>query len=387
MTPTTSQLQTAPKLLPSLLLLLVVFCGSGATCNRQFRNPFAPVGPPAPEVLLGGSSLDQVTAAVNQNASRIVSYQTNNASITVPGMPGLPRLRGNIAAQQPGKVRLQASTALTGAEVDLGSNDELFWFWVKRNEPPALYFSRHDQFAGSAARQVMPIEPQWLLDALGMMQFSPNDRHEGPFPYGEGNLEIRSIIQTRGGQMSKSTIIDGRRAWVLEQHVYDAAGTLVASTRASGHRYYPAAGVSLPQDIELRLPAAQLSLSIDVGTVQLNALSDNRALWSLPVMSGYPQIDLGSAPSGSVAPMGSAGSRDWSTGASPSFVGISPQQMGIASPGTILNNPLVRPFGLQPAVPYTAVLPATLAPVLPQGQSSQQPIAQGLRPGGVAIPL
>ncbi len=373
-----SRIATQHKAKRLLLLLMIVFCGSGATCNRAFRNPFAQVGPPAPEVLQMGMSLDQVIAAVNQNASRIVSYQTNNASITVPGMPGIPLLRGNIAAQMPGKIRLQASTALTGPEVDLGANDELFWFWVKRNEPPALYFSRHDQFANSAAKQVMPIEPQWLLDALGMMQFSPNDRHEGPFPHGpnspgKGELEIRSVIQTRGGQMSKSTIIDARRAWVLEQHVYDASGTLVASTRASGHRYHPEVGVSLPQKVELRVPAAQLSLSINVGTVQLNAVSDNPALWSLPAIT--PQIDLGTAAPGSVAPMRSAGSSDWNTFASPAFVGLSPQTIGNSS------------LGNQPSVPTTAVLPPTptsvaLAPVI-----SSRPITQRLRPGGVAIPL
>ncbi|NOZ41202.1 MAG: hypothetical protein GXP24_13400 [Planctomycetes bacterium] len=363
-----------------LLLLMIVFCGSGASCNRAFRNPFATTGPPAPEVLQMGMSLDQVVAAVNQNASRIVSYQTNNASITVPGMPGIPLLRGNIAALAPGKVRLQASTTFTGPEVDLGSNDELFWFWVKRNEPPALYFSRHDQFANSAAKQVMPIEPQWLLDALGMMQFSPNDRHEGPFPHGpssqrNGEIEIRSVIQTRGGQMSKSTIIDARRAWVLEQHVYDASGTLVASTRASKHRYYPAVGVSLPEKIELRLPAAQLSLSINVGTVQLNTLPDNPALWSLPAIT--PQIDLGTAAPGSLAPIRSAGSNDWTTGASPAFVGLSPQSFSNTQ------------LGFQSSVPFTSVVPPSptpapvaLAPVVPQG-----PITQRLRPGGVAIPL
>lgn len=356
------------------LLLVIVFCGSGATCNRAFRNPFGQVGPPAPEVLIGGSSLDQVVAAVNQNASRIASYQTNNASITVPGIPGIPLLRGNIAAQQPGKVRLQASTALTGPEVDLGANDELFWFWVKRNEPPALYFSRHDQFAASAAQQVMPIEPQWLLDALGMMQFSPNDRHEGPIPHGNDALEIRSIIQTRGGQMSKITVIDARRAWVLEQHVYDATGTLVASTRASDYRYHPGVGVSLPQDIELRVPAAQLSLSIDVGTVQLNTLADNPALWSLPAMSGYPQIDLGTAAPGSVAPMRSAGSSDLSTWASPTFVGISPQQIANTQPGVAVTPPT------------NAVLPPPVA-VAVAPPEPEQPVTYRLQPGGVAIPL
>lgn len=393
MTTADSKVPILAAKIQACLLLLVVFCGSGATCSRGIRNPFAPVGPPAPEVLMVGSSLDQITTAVNQNSSRVVSYQTNNASISVPGMPGIPNLRGNIAAQQPGKVRLQASTAITGAEVDLGANDELFWFWVKRNEPPALYFSRLDQFAGSAAQQVMPIEPKWLLDALGMMQFSPNDRHEGPFPYGDkGNFEIKSIIQTRGGQMSKSTIIDGRRAWVLEQHVYDAAGTLVASTRASNHRYYPEIGVSLPQDVELRLPAAQLSLSIDVGTVQLNSIADNPALWSLPVLSGYPQIDLGSAPAGSVAPMGAMGSRDMNTLASPTFVGIMPPQPGLNPTNTLASNPAINAAVTQPTVPYTAVLPpssipatAGVAPVIQASPLQTLPTTYGLRPGGVAI--
>ena len=316
---------TSSRQLNFLLLLLIVFCGSGATCNRSLRNPFVALGPPAPEVLSPGAALDQVIAAVNQNATRVVSYQSNNASITVPGMPAIPLLRGQIAAQQPNKVRLQASTALTGAEVDMGSNDELFWFWVKRNEPPALYFSRHDQFVGSAAQQMMPVDPQWLLDALGMMQFSPTDRHEGPFPYGDDAIEIRSIIQTRGGQMTKSTLIDNRLAWVREQHVYDPAGTLVASTRAKSHRFHPQLGVSLPQEIEIRLPAMQLSLKIDVGDVQLNVMPDNPALWTMPVISGYQQIDLGSAVPGSVAPVGAMGSRDPNTLASPAFVGLVPQ--------------------------------------------------------------
>ncbi len=362
------------KVLHHLLLLLIVFCGSGATCNRSFRNPFAQIGPPAPEVLQAGMSLDQVIAAVNQNASRVVSYQTNNASITVPGMPGIPLLRGDIAAQAPGKVRLRASTALTGPEVDMGANDELFWFWVKRNEPPALYFSRHDQFAGSAAKQVMPIEPQWLLDALGMMQFSPNDHHEGPFPQGNDAFEIRSVIQAAGGPMTKHTIVDARRAWVLEQHIYDATGTLVASTRASDHRYHPEVGVSLPQKIELRVPAAQLSLSIHVGTVQINTLADNPMLWSLPTIT--PQIDLGTALPGSVAPMRSAGSNDWGTLASPAFVGLSPQTLNPqpSLPPTMASAPLF--------LPSPTSVPVAAAPVIPLG-----PITQRLRPGGVAIPM
>lgn len=359
--------------LPGFFTVLLLFSCSGATCNRSFRNPFVTLGPPAPEILTPGASLDQVLVAVNQNASKVFSYQSNNASITVPGMPGIPLLRGNLAAMQPGKVRLQASTALTGPEVDLGANDELFWFWVKRNEPPALYFSRHDQFAGSAAQQLLPVEPQWLLDALGMMKFSPNDHHDGPFPHTSETVEIRSVMQTRGGQMTKSTILDSRRGWVLEQHVYDAQGGLVASTRAKAHRYYPAIGASLPQIIELRLPSAQLNLSIDVGDVQVNSLTDNPDLWTMPVMSGYPQIDLGASTPGSVTPMGAAGSRDWSTGASPAIVGLLPEH-------TLTPN-LVVP----PALPRQdfSPIPVQKPSVLPTVESA--PVTQQLNPAGVAL--
>ena len=364
-----------------LLGVLVLFCCSGATCSHWLRNPFAQQGPPAPELLSAGASLEQVIAAVNQNSSKVQSYQTGDASITFRGMPGVPSLRGNIAMQRPGRLRLEASTALTGPEVDLGSNDELFWFWVKRNEPPALYFSRHDQFVGSAAQQVMPIEPQWLLDALGLSQFSPNDHHEGPMPHSDGTLEIRTVMQTRTGPMTKSTVIDIRRAWVLEQHIYDGRGSLLASSRARSHRYYPGAGVSLPQTIDINLPAAQMALSIDVGTVQMNSVPANPALWSLPAISGYPQIDLGAAPPGAVSAIGRPGSKDWTTLASPAVLGIGPDTGGYPSPQLSqaipsTNSPARTTDARQAALPRQ-----TLTVEVP----TSQPVAQQLRPGGVSL--
>lgn len=315
-----------------------------------------------------GSSLEQVMAAVNQNAARVQSLQTNNATITVPGMPGIPLLRGNIAVERPNRVRLQASTALTGPEVDLGSNDELFWFWVRRNNPPALYFSRHDQYAGSAAQQVLPIDPQWLLDALGLAQFSASDQHEGPLPHGNGTLEIRSVVQSRAGTLTKSTVIDAKRAWVLEQHIYNSSGTLLASAIARSHRYYPEWGASLPQVLEIRLPAAQLALSMDLGTVYVNQLANNPTLWSMPVLSGYPQVDLGSAPPGAVPAVGSVSNRGQSSYAAPKVVGSGARA-----------TPDVAPASVYQAIPQPTPGPAFVAPPSPV----LQPITEQLPAGGI----
>jgi hypothetical protein len=366
------------NLISRLAVVLLLFCCSGATCNRGLRNPFTPASPPAPEVLAVGASLEQVMAAVNQNASRIQNYQTNNATITIPGNAMVPALRGNIAAERPCNLRLQASTSLSGPEVDLGSNGELFWFWVKRNEPPALYFSRHNQFANSAAQQVIPIEPSWLLDALGFMQFVPTDFHEGPVARGNGTVEIRSVVQSPLGTLTKNTVIDDRRAWVMAQHIYDSKGTLLATAVARSHQYYPTLGISLPQEIDLTLPQAQMALTIEVGTVQLNQPTINPALWQMPTLTGYPSIDLGAAPVGSVSAIGAPGSRSLDSGAAPSWLGLEPSQDAMAA--AYHPRPDVPGLVLPPVTPTSATVPTPTTP-----PAVVQPQFQRLPAGGLPL--
>jgi hypothetical protein len=287
-----------------LILLVVVLCASGATCQRPMLvNPFGPPGPAAPEVLAPGATREQIIAAVNQNSSRVQSLTVTGATITIPDMMSLPLLTGNIAAERPGRFRLTAGT-IAGQELDLGSNDELFWMWVRRNQPPAVYICRHSQFANSNIRQVMPVEPSWLLAALGMVDLDPASVFDGPLPRGDGTLELRSWMQSSLGTLQRVTVVDARRAWVVEQHVYDQAGkTLLASAVAETHRYYPVEQVSLPEMLSIRLPTAGIAMKINLGTMQINQLSGDRAqLWALPTFEGYPQYDLGGAAAGTPVP-------------------------------------------------------------------------------------
>ncbi len=293
-------------------------------------------------------------------------------------------------------MRLQASTALTGPEVDLGSNDDMFWVWFRRSEPPAMYVSRHDQYAGSAAQQYLPIEPQWLLDALGLAQFNPGDFHEGPVVRDKNIVEIKSVVQTPSGQIVKRTVIDARRAWVLEQHVYDRSGALLASAIARSHRYYPEAGVSLPQEIDVQIPSAGLQLSIDVGTVAINGPLDNQQLWAVPTIAGAPTVDLGAAPpnspGGGAPTLGDQFSRaDWDgpppAVGTPNMLGAVTVAPPIAAPAMAAAAPqvggvagqFIRPGG-EPATgfdPFAASPPASATAAPPPG-------TQRLPTGGIA---
>jgi hypothetical protein len=230
---------------------------------------------------------------VNSNRSRVHSYWTNNASITVPG---LPALNASIAFERPRRFRLRAGTRLAGPEVDLGSNDELFWFWVRRSQDPALYFCRHDQYATGKAWQVMPIEPQWLIDALGLVQFDWQAWHSDPLRRPDGNFEIRSQWASPAGDMLKITVVDGTRGWVLEQHLFRREGAHLASAIARRHRYDAATGVSLPSRVEVQIPPAQLSLTIDVGDYLVNQpVGDPAQMWDKPSYPGSPEVDLARA--------------------------------------------------------------------------------------------
>ena len=176
-----------------LVAVVALFAGSGASCQRPLTfSPFAAAGPSAPQVLPEGATREQIIAAVNQNSSRVRSLTATSASITIPDTMNLPILTANIAAERPGRVRITGGTAITGQELDVGSNDQLFWMWVRRNQPPAVYFCRHDQSANSAIRQMMPVEPAWLLSAMGIIDIDPAQVVDGPLPRSDGTVEIRS---------------------------------------------------------------------------------------------------------------------------------------------------------------------------------------------------
>ncbi len=297
--------RTSTTTMAWLITAVALFCGSGATCRRgMLPSPFGPMGPAAPQVLADGASREQIVAAVNANSARVRSIAVTGATITVPNTMGLPLLAGNIAAERPARFRLTAGTAITGQEIDLGSNDERFWIWSRRNQPPAVYYCRHDQFANSAIREVMPIEPSWLLAALGMVDLDPALVYDGPTRRADGTVELRSWLPSSSGTLNRVTVVDARRAWVVEQHIYDPSGTtLLASAVAESFRYYPAQQVSLPERVAIKLPTANLSLKIDLGTVQINQLVGNpQQLWAMPTFEGYAQYDLSGAVPGTPLP-------------------------------------------------------------------------------------
>ena len=226
-------------------LLTVVCCTVGiwrhvpaADDDKSVRR----AGTAAPQVLMEGATRDQIVAAVNQNSSRDSIAHRDGRDDHHSRYAGPAAAERQHCRRTAGPIPPDGRHASPGQEIDMGSNDELFWMWVRRNQPPAVYFCRHAQFANSNIRQMMPVEPSWLLAALGMVDIDPASVFDGPLPSRAGRARSNC---DRGcppppARCRRVTVIDARRAWVIEQDIYDQAGkTLLASARAESHRYYP----------------------------------------------------------------------------------------------------------------------------------------------------
>lgn len=273
--------------LTALFTIAVLVAASGAQCHRPNYANNAAYGP---RVLTQNPTLGDVMQVVNDNSAKIRSLYTTDATLTVPDAPAL---RTSLAVERPRRLRMRAETAVTGPELDLGSNDERFWFWIRRNVPPTVYFCRHDQFATSAAKQVVPVEPQWLVDALCSPSFDPSLQHSPPQRNANGRLEVRTLLPTATGTMTRLTVIDDSRGWVLEQHLYDERGTLTAAALMNRQWRDPASGAIVPQEIEIRSPAAQFSLKLEVRQWTVNSIpADPTQLFTMPTVAGWNVVDL-----------------------------------------------------------------------------------------------
>ena len=274
----------------SQLTLCLAICCLGSGC-MLVRGNNRPQSMPAPSVINAQARLDQVIDAVNRNSAAVRQLQTSRARLSIPGAPDL---RTDIAIEQPRRLRMTADHALSaGKELDVGSNDEMFWLWMKRN--PVAYYGRHDKVDSGLARNVLPMPPDWLIEGLGLVQFDKNAKHEGPRVSVPGRLDVRSTIPTPSGNLTKLTVIDDQKAWVLEQHIYDQQGQLVASAIASDHRYDGLNGVSLPHRVQIQFPNAdsEFSFVLEVDNYVINHLTfDPASLWTMPQPKGYEYQDI-----------------------------------------------------------------------------------------------
>jgi hypothetical protein len=246
-------------------------------------------------------SLDQIIREVNGNSSQIQSFWSNKLRLSGGPIP-IGSLTGTIDYDHPRKLRIRAGSMLAPTEIDLGSNQELFWFWARLAPTPGVFYARHNQFASSQIRQHFPFEPDWLIEAMGLTTFRMDERHQGPFDAGDGQLLVRTTRRTSAGPMTKDTTIDAATGVVVAQSLYDCRGSLLGTVYSSQHEQDPFTGLTMPHKITLIIPPAPgsepsaepMEMDIHIGDIQVNRprFTAQNNLYVMPSYGGYRPVDI-----------------------------------------------------------------------------------------------
>ena len=264
---------------------------------QLFRN-FGKPRNPIPVVFNGVPTQQQL---LQRLAGQTASVKQVDASVSV-ALEGAPKLKGTIQIERPMRLRLKAGVlGVDQMGVDVGSNDELFWIWTRvpiPGQPPTLMYAAHEQFKRSsgAVRQAIPLEPSWLINALGLVEFSANDYHQGPTLTPQGRLKLITVSDAPSGRQYRITLIDGTRGLIEQQSIYDENRNLIAYTNSTGYKFYPEHNVSLPNKIEMHLYTAdgqEQELTVTTAGFNINSLfGDPQRMWTMPQPANVRTIDL-----------------------------------------------------------------------------------------------
>jgi len=89
------------------------------------------------------------------------------------------------------------------------------------------------------------------------------------------------------------TVLDRLHGLVLEQHVLNAQNQVLASSFTSEHRRDPLSGLATPTVVDIRIPAQNTALRLNLGNVQVNrTLANPDQLWTMPTGQGMTPVDL-----------------------------------------------------------------------------------------------
>lgn len=253
-------------------MTLVLFVSGGATCFR--RDVVVPF-PPPPIVFSETPTIEQLAEVVNRTDA-IRELSSNSATVEVLSMPAVPKLSTTLAIQRERNFRMRANIpVLLGAGIDLGSNDEVFWFEVPEGMSKTLYYARHEQYQRQLNRSILPVDPTWIVDALGLVHIDPAQVTYGPVPNEQGQLEVRSMISMPDGQYLRVCYIEPTAGYVTHQFLFAPDERLVATSVASNHRYYAEQLCALPHRVDLQLTPSvgpPLAMRMDISSYVVNQL-------------------------------------------------------------------------------------------------------------------
>jgi hypothetical protein len=275
-----------------------------AGCIPEYLRPFnnrriEPAGPPP--------TAEKLVSYLNDNAGRLQSVRTKDISISCQyGIMPPVSLYARMACEKPRNMRLVAYHTVGGTEVDLGSNSQEFWWWIKRGDPYQYYCSYKDLEEGRVQAVMFPFQPEWIMEAMGMANYGTADQYWGvkaehnsvllfrPTKLPQGKDGYKVIVFNRS-----ATKVDDGVAQVTQHQLRDEKGNVLVTADISKVQVDKVTKGVLPRVMTLRWPAAKLNMTLTFDKLVVNspAPSGETVFVRTTANGNAPAVDLARIPS------------------------------------------------------------------------------------------
>jgi len=228
---------------------------------------------PTPELLIRNS--------LNHNADLVRSLDVRDLDMDITADNQQVGVSGTLYCQQPKNFRMRAKV-LANQVTDIGSNDQEFWYWIKEDKPPDLRYCSYSDMARGNVRLPFPVQPEWVMEALGMAHYDPS---RGNFTVELKGKTIELIEQTVSSQnqpIKKVIVFNNYNAagttypQVAAYRVYDASNKLICQATIEKVQRDPN-GATVPHKVLLEWPTQKLKLKMTLDCVTVNNASTDAA--------------------------------------------------------------------------------------------------------------
>jgi hypothetical protein len=307
------------------LLALLVGCNTFKPHSEGTSDRILPGTAAAP-------TAEKLVAYLNQNAQAVRSIEAKKVFMTarqnnehVGGLEGFLACQKGDRPGVPPNFRLQAEV-VGSSEVDIGSNSEEFWFWIKRAPQPYVFHCSYADYPKVAARGNMPFpfQPEWVVEALGMAEYDPSQKYEINT---QGQSKTYDLVQrtqsAKGAPVVKVVAFHKAprpgtsqvAAYILYEPTNDNKTPYrqICSAIIDESQVVPVGGgksVAMPSKVRLICPQEKMELTMELGKVQVNVPFDPdrvSMLFTRQSLSGLKSYDLARGPdepAGGVRPAG-----------------------------------------------------------------------------------
>jgi len=279
----------------ALLLGLALVPGIGCNSLSQNLRIFKAKDPAAAP---SNYTPEQLVTYLNNNAGRIQAVQCNQVSIDVrQGFQNAPGIEGQMVLQKPRNFRLKGKVVGQPA-VDLGSNNEEFWFWVGKQDPPYVFHCNYSELSFGQSRLPFPFQPEMVIQALGVSEYDPSRPYQ--VRDAGNNVELVEVVTSpQGSSMQKITVFQkavaaAGKPQVISYILRDSAGHDICKSEVYDTQIHPQTGAILPLRMKMEWPKEKVEMSLRFGEFNSTEITPDRAarLFTRNDLSSLPGFDL-----------------------------------------------------------------------------------------------